>query len=95
MKWNLSLYGCFLGSNLFKHHSKLETTLSYPIEASQITTIIKAGMQKFFNNYQDVLLEEEIKEEHSENMDKTDTSLTSKVIIGFVIGDTLNDHMWL
>jgi len=61
-----------------KCHSKLETILSHVIEASRITTITKAAMQKFFDDYQDVLAEEGIKEEHIYNMDETGFFLNIK-----------------
>ena len=54
-----------------KRHSQLETTLSHAIEASRITTIRKAAMRKFFDDYQNVLAEEGINEEHTYNMDET------------------------
>jgi len=59
-------------------HSELETILSHAIEASRIITITKATIRKFFEDYQDVLAEEGIKEEHIYNMDKTGFFLNIK-----------------
>ena len=50
-------------------------------------------MQKFFQDYEDALTKDEIKEENLYNINETGTSSASKLITGFAIGDTQRSYI--